>query len=233
MQHLDYLYAKLVNGLISTLLNELLVLGLFFVFYGYITQIIKKPKLIRSAEFIKRLILLGDVSIFVFYIALTYFMPYANVSFADIVEQARSFPEMHLIRAKLTLLVMSPIDLLSIVVLAGMYASLGMDNFEGDATDSIETEKLDKRLNNLFMLTGIWHFVTVIWWIAFGILTDYGLKAEDIAYHAVFGILHLVGFYFWRRLSEKGYSNWYGIGYYSLLIVTVYSSRIWIYIDRL
>lgn len=228
---LEYLYTKLVNGLVSTLLNELLVLGIFFVLYGYISQIVRNPDLLFRAALFKRMVLLGLISLFVFYVALTYFMPYTDISVRDVVSKLSEYSQSEQRQAVILLLMMSPIDLLSIVLLAAMYATLGIES--SSEIEKIESESLDKQLINLFLITSSWHFVTVVWWVVFYFLALKPYEIGDIGYHSLFGVLQLLGYLGWRWLHKMGWNNWLGIGYFALLVLTVYVTRIWMYVYKL
>ena len=233
MNNYDYLYGKLAGPWMGTLFGEILVLGILLVLYSYLKSIFQADNGISRAELAKRLLLLGAVCLFVFYVALTYFLPYEGVSLASVVTQIHGLSKYDLFRSKLTLLALIPLDLLIIAILVGMFATLSLEEKHRNPEVSQTNRSLNQSILHLFLLTASFHGITVIWWLVIHVIGGVPFVFYDVMYHMLFVVLHLSGYAYWKKRFGRTPANRLALAYYLSLIGTVYVTRIWWYIDKL
>lgn len=228
----DELYAKLAGPWISNLLSALLVLGFFFVLFHYIRLFVHHPDIYRKAEMKKRFLLLGAVSIFVFYVDLTYFLDYEKVRQEDLVARMQQLTDGEFIRAKVTLMVMVIVDLITIGILTSIFATVSIEVVNDKDKPLHLDASLSKAILKLFLLTASFHIMTIAWWSLTGLFKGFQFQYFDILFHLLFFGLNVIGFFGWRRYLLNRGDNWLPIGYYLMLVLSVYITRIWWYLDR-
>ena len=234
------IYSGLVGGTLQSLIQQVLILGIFIVGIGHVTHGIKKAQYFSSSLFRKRLLLVCVVILFVTFMKLTYSVEW-GLSFESMIQQARAiFEDAERHRAALMVVLLTPIDLTTIVLLAGMFLVLAVDESSDDKISGSGVT-IHRELRNLYLLTGSTHFVMVIWWIFFNMLTDGGILKNlgDIMYHIIFVFLHAAGYTVLKKNTDgkNKISGWIGsenfhICFYSVITLSVYVSRLWIYVFR-
>ncbi len=228
------IYSGLVAETFRGLLQEVVVLGLFIVGIGNMRQGVRDPSYSRTSEFRKRLVLIAAVLLYVTYMKLTYSVEWA-LGPEDVIRRARTtFTEDERNRSALLVIVLVPIDLAIVVLLAGMFLVLSRDDNLGGQGGILD------EVGSLYRLTRATHVFTLGWWFAFAGLAEGGIgRWSDITYHATFVALHSGGLGLLRhsraRLPVGEDSNRVEnrhVAIYSVLAVSVYISRIWIYVHR-
>ena len=224
----QHVYSGLVAETLRSLIQEVLVLGFFMVGVGHVNHAVKEPGYFSTATFRKRILLLSVVMLFVTYMKLTYSVEWA-LSPENVIDLAReNFSNFERHHAAWMVILLTPIDMLIVVCLAGMFLVLARDEFfTSDGT-------LQREIKQLYLLTGFAHLVTIVWWFVFGSLSCGGLgRMDDIAYHGAFVSLHATGYLvFTRSKSPSLRSENLHVILYSLLALSVYVTRLWIYIFR-
>lgn len=233
------IYSGLVGGTLQALIQQVLILGIFIVGIGHVTHGIKKAQYFSTPLFRQRLILVCVVILFVTFMKLTYSVEW-GLSFESMIQQARAtFEDAERHRAALMVVLLIPIDLTTIVLLAGMFLVLAVDESSDDKS-SESGITIHRELRNLYLLTGSTHFAMILWWIFFNILTD-GIfnNLGDILYHVIFVSLHATGYTVLKKNtdSKNRISGWMSNGnlhvcFYSVITLSVYVSRLWMYVFR-
>lgn len=235
----EHVYSRLVADTLRGLLEEVLILGMFIVGVGHISHAARDPGYLRSLKFKKSLVLLAAVMLFVTYMKLTYYVEWTSASDAIIREAKQNFTNADRNTAALMVILLTPVDLCVVAFLAGMFLVLARDEFLFRKEQGDNSLIGEVRLLHLF--TGGAHFVTVVWWILFGTFTD-GVphRSPDILYHSSFALLQGLGYLNIRRLKDDPTDRSRRadrletacVSYYTLITVTVYASRLWIYVHR-
>ncbi|MCI5115810.1 MAG: hypothetical protein D3921_07865 [Candidatus Electrothrix sp. AW1] len=233
------IYSGLVGGTLQALIQQVLILGIFIVGIGHVTHGIKKAQYFSTPLFRQRLILVCVVILFVTFMKLTYSVEW-GLSFESMIQQARAtFEDAERHRAALMVVLLIPIDLTTIVLLAGMFLVLAVDESSDDKS-SESGITIHRELRNLYLLTGSTHFAMILWWIFFNILTD-GIfnNLGDIMYHVIFVSLHATGYTVLKKStnSKNKITSWISNGnlhvcFYSFITLSVYVSRLWMYVFR-
>lgn len=233
------IYSGLVGGTLHALIQQVLIIGIFIVGIGHVTLGIKKAQYFSTPLFRKRLLLVCVVILFVTFMKLTYSVEW-GLSFESMIQQARAtFGDAERHRAALMVVLLIPIDLTTIILLAGMFLVLAVDESSDDKI-SESGITIHRELRNLYLLTGSTHCAMVLWWIFFNILTNgFFNNLEDIMYHVIFVSLHATGYIVLKKNtdSRNKMSSWMGsenlhICFYSVITFSVYVSRLWIYVFR-
>lgn len=222
----QHVYSGLVAETLRSLLQEVLVLGFFIVGVGHVNHAVKEPNYFKTAMFRKRILLLCVVMLFVTYMKLTYSVEWA-LSPENVIDHAReNFTNFDRHHAAWMVILLTPIDMLIVICLAGMFLVLARDEFfQPDGT-------LNREIKQLYVLTGAAHLVTIFWWVLYGLLATDGFgRITDVGYHATFVALHLTGYLvFTRSTSAFLKSENFHVALYSFLVLAVYVTRLWIYI---
>ena len=229
------IYSGLVAETLRGLIEEVLILGLFIVGVGHFRHALRDPSYLRSFPFAKRFGLLAGIMLFVTYMKLTYFVEWA-LGVESLVDQARiEFTTGQRHQASLMVILLTPIDLCIVALMAGMFIVLALDEYVQEKPAASKEQSLCNDLKYLYILTGSAHAVTILWWLVFAVLSGDGISRwSDVAFHAIFAILHLIGF---MALKRKGFNcssrceGWH-VSWFVFLTVTVYVLRLWIYIFR-
>ena len=188
----DDVFSVLVADTIRGLLEELLVIGLLVVGVGHFAHGRHDYSYYQSRVFRNRMILLTSVVLFVTYLRLTYFVEWEN-ELSTVLAQARdTFDFWQSNKAAWMVILLTPLDLLAIVCLVGMFLAVAGSEFFGG--DNKERKSIAIEVRQLYLFTGLAHAEFVVSWIALRaftgeILTGWG----DIAYHLLFASLHFYG----------------------------------------
>ena len=229
------IYSGLVAETLRGLIEEVLILGLFIVGVGHFRHALRDPSYLRSIPFAKRFGLLAGVMLFVTYMKLTYSVEWA-LGIESLVDQAKiEFSTAQRHQASFMVILLTPIDLCIVALMAGMFIVLALDDYVQEKPSNKREQSLCSDLKYLYILTGAAHGVTILWWLFFAVLSGDGISRwSDIAFHAIFALLHLFGFLALKRagFACSSRSEGWHVSWFVLLTVSVYVLRLWIYIFR-
>lgn len=230
-------FSALVADTIRGLLEELLVIGLMVVGVGHFAPGRHKPAYYRSSLFRNRIVLLSAVVLFVTYLRITYFVEWEN-DLVSVLESAKSsFDFSQSNQAAWMVILLTPLDLLAMVCLVGMFLAVAGSEFFGEDKKEGEASSLATEVKQLYLFTGLTHAEFVVSWIAIRSFTgEFSTGWSDIVYHSIFFALHMLGR---RSLSTHlkaeatpNHSSWLQVHVfcYASLAVLVYVTRLWWYV---
>lgn len=244
----EQVYTGLVNSPLSSLLEEVVALGIFVVGLSYLRHAMRDPDVLRRSAFVKRAVLLGAVVVFVTYIAVAYEVD------LFVQEQAGQGASRvtDLAGAKRLTLMILPIDLLGVGLTAGLFAVLTLDDLRDLLRAGDKEVDLNTQIAFLFLLTGLWHGLMIAWWLVYGAntleahdllslqATARQLNLYDLLYHFAYGLGHLSCAYLWVRMRRDGLWDgprrskveWWGVVLYGLLVTAVYLTRLSSYVEK-
>lgn len=254
----EQIYTGLVNSPLSSLLEEVVALGIFVVGLSYLRHAMRDPDVLWRSAFFKRALLLGCVVLFVTYIAVAYEVDlFVQRQAGELGSGVTDLPG-----AKRLILTILPIDLLGVGLTAGLFAVLSLDDLRDLLRAGDKEIDLNTQIFFLFLLTGLWHGLMIAWWLVYGVNTFevYGLlslreaarqlNAYDLLYHSAYALGHLSCAYLWVRIEGRcsaasssdaewrsavewsSAMEWWGVGLYGLLVTAVYLTRLSTYVEK-
>lgn len=244
------IYHSLSSKIVSSLLEQLLFVGIFSIAFVIVRRSILEPSWLKSNDFIRQMMLLFSIALFTSYIFITYEVEnIKGLSFLGAITEVSDkeallgdLSQNALAKAKTQLLLLLPVDLIGIALISGMFASLIVFNFDSDKLSGRNASTI-KEVLVLFSITIVWHIAMIVWWVLYGLFENSinGVikYIPDIMFHITYivveGIIALTVARFYPTKLGSTYSSILAWGItisYCLILVSLYAVRLWQYMDR-
>ncbi len=232
----DFIYSRVIAPLVKALYTEVMVIGMFFVGFGYLRSAISDALVVRRGHFWRRILLFTLVILFSIYIILSYNVD--NTNHGQVNRDATS-----ILPPKAFFMLMAPLELVMVGLSGAMFLILGFEVFpqKGNSKDDFHlqvSQKSKLTLTFLFGISALWHFCCIIWWFFWLDHDSFSLLSVNM--QAFITVVHLLSLLVWRRLasskrysSQQGIYDWIGVVWYFLIIFTVYILRMCWYAESI
>lgn len=254
-------YQVLSGQLLGELHSQVLVLGIFAVFLGFLREFMEPD--LREGAILKRSILFLGVLLFTSYVAFTYTLegeaayPFEDIGnwwhCAALREKAPGALFDDQTSLKVLLLTLTPIDLLAVGLIAFLFvviAQVKIGQSSDPRSNGIEVQTIALSLNRhlplLYLATGLAHAMFALWWYIRALITAGEGAAGtsdvtfDIQYHAQYALVYAVtalGNYILYRVYKPKkipeFFQWIGVCGYFGLTVSTYIYRTATYFEKL